>query len=284
MLTSPEQIASLRKTLMDLNLLDFDLSKLTILKHGYSDQERSDVHAVTNETISRCLARDNLGECIHITGEMKAITDPSHRDICDAINTQEKNIFKVVYKLPKEHIGSPMKMIEWSLDGWKSPTKNRDWKEELRTIYSIANRSVNLFSFDTTDTIQYSVFGGKYILLQSKHVDGKQDKHAWLLESKILNPLLTNRAKDIISVAENVDEGNYRRFVQNISGVSSKHLLRLLRKNGNLSKTKIMSDEIIVDFSDSIDDMLESLRIMGFIDIKADSAISITSDGLEYIL
>jgi hypothetical protein len=74
-------------------------------------------------------------------------------------------------------------MLKWNLKKWTSKNKKRIWQEELKTIYSIANRSVSLYALDTSNEIQYSVFGYKYILLQEKHDDLATQKHTWLLES-----------------------------------------------------------------------------------------------------
>lgn len=41
-------------------------------------------------------------------------------------------------------------MLKWNLKKWTSKNKKRIWQEELKTIYSIANRSVSLYALDTS--------------------------------------------------------------------------------------------------------------------------------------
>jgi|GEM_PF-6882308 hypothetical protein len=259
-------------------------SKLpTIISHGYSREDIKNTHRETNNLIQESLKKNSLGECIHITGEMRALTDPFHRYICEEINQQEKNVFRVVYNIPEENMKNSTSILKWNLESWASDKSDRKWYEELRTIYAIANRSVNLYALDTSDEIQYSVFGNKYILLQEKHKDRAKNKHTWLLESELVNSFLTARANELIKKAKDVDEGNYRRFTKNISGITSKRFLSILREGNNVSIENLLLDEIANDFTDSPEEIIESLIIMGFVKSENNDLTQLTEAGREFI-
>ena len=257
----------------------------TIISHGYLDDEIKHTHRETNNLLQESIDNNSLGECIHITGEMRALTDPFHRYICEEISQKEKDVFRVVYNLPEEHMNKTTKILEWNLDCWASDGSDRKWHEELRTIYSIANRSVNLYALDTSEEIQYSVFGNKYILLQEKHRDGVRKKHTWLLESESINSMLTVKAEELIKQSKDVDEGNYRRFTQNLSSVASKRFLTILDKSSKdrLSIDELLEDEVVNDFTDSPEEIIDTLKIMNFINNKDEDSIEITKSGREFI-
>ena len=255
-----------------------------ILSEGITKEKIKKVHLDTNSKIQEMLTSNSLGECIHITGEMRALTDPFHRYICEQINSKsEDDIFKIVYNLPEAKMNNTTQIIEWNLNNWAPKVNRRNWSEELQIIYSIANRSVNLYNLDTSQDIQYSVFGNKYILLQEQHKDKAETKHTWFLESEALNAELTIKANLFIKKSNNIDEGHYGRFAQNVNGIASKRLLRMLNKK-ILSKETLLQDTIANDFTDSIEDIIESLKIMNFINENStNNSFNITTSGKEFL-
>lgn len=253
-----------------------------VLKHGFNSEQRKSVHQETNKLIQSCLKGASLGECIHITGEMRALTDPFHRYICDEINKNDKDVFKVVYNLPEHFLPNYLKVVEWNLANWASGAPDRDWREQLLSIYLIANRSVNLFALDTSDQIQYSVFGHKYVLLQEKHEDKAREKNTWLLESEAINSILTVRATQLVKKARPVDEGDYHRFTLGINSVAARRFLSLLNKRGPLDAESLLNDNVATDFCESTEATLESLRVMGFVDRNSKGVVTITTSGGEF--
>jgi hypothetical protein len=204
-----------------------------------------------------------------------------NRDFCDQINLKDKDVFKVVYNHPDIEMNNTVDMLKWNLKKWTSKNKKRIWQEELKTIYSIANRSVSLYALDTSNEIQYSVFGYKYILLQEKHDDLATQKHTWLLESESLNAELTLKAENYIKKAKKLEEGNYRKFTQDLNNVSSQRFLSLLSKSEK-SIIELLEDKLAMDFTDSTQEILDTLRVMNFLNIN-DNKVSITESGREFI-
>lgn len=276
--TTPETL--LRETLEQAGIEE-ELPR--VISHGLSRVDIKKTHRETNNLIQQSLNSNSLGECIHITGEMRALTDPFHRYICEEINHKEKDVFRVVYNLPKDRMSNSIEILKWNLESWASDSSDRKWYEELRTIYSIANRSVNLFALDTSNEIQYSVFGHKYILLQEKHKDRARNKHTWLLESESVNSLLTEKADELIKQSIDVDGGNYRNFTKNINSIASKRYLSLLSKNDSMPIEKLLSDHIIKDFSESPEEILDTLKVMGFVRLMGTELMKITGAGREFI-
>ena len=277
---SEEEI--LRDTLEKAEV-NLDISKLKQqLSYGYSDKERKKVHSETNNLIQNSLNTDSLGKCIHVTGEMRALTDPFHRYLCEQINQKDEEVFKVIYNLPEEYRKETTKILEWNLNNWTTTKSNREWHDELRTIYSVANRSVNLYAMDTIDEVQYSVFGNKYVLLQEKHPDKATVKHTWLLESEELNHQLEKRAEKLISKSKDVDEGNYRRFTQNLNSIVARRYLIMLQKD-SYTYEELFKDEMANDFTESPKEIIDSLKIMNFIHLIKNQKVQITKDGREFI-
>ena len=268
------------ETLENAGIIGFNKEKIKSLSYGFDKESRNKVHLETNNLLEDRLNKNSLGECIHITGEMRALTDPFHRYLCEKINTENKDVFKVVYNLPKNLMNDTAKILEWNLDNW-SLNKGFNWIEELRTIYSIANRSVNLYSLDTTDEIQYSVFGSKYILFQGKHEDKSNEKHTWLLESESLNIALTQKAEKLINISTDVNEGHYRKFTQELNSSASKRLLSMLEKKETISYLQIINDTIMRDLTDSIEETLNVLKAIKFINFEKNQ-VNLTLKGRSF--
>ncbi len=272
------------KTLALAGISDSKGFKPKIVIEGNTKEKIKEVHNRTNFMIKESLEKHSLGECIHITGEMRALTDPFHRFMCEQISKKsERDIFKVVYNLPEEKNNDIIKIVEWNLESWTSKIKRRNWIEELRTIYAIANRTVNLYTLDTSNKIQYSVFGNKYILLQEKHEDRAETKYTWLLESEALNAELAIKANEIINDAKDIDEGLYGKFTQHIGGVSAKRILTLLNKDNKLCMDQLYRDSIVKDFTDNVEKIIDSLKIMKFIDEVNSEYVKITKSGREFL-
>lgn len=267
------------ETLKKAGITDFNKNSIKTLEYGFKGKSRDKVHLETNNLLEKSLKDNSLGECIHITGEMRALTDPFHRYLCDQINKKNENVFKVVYNLPEEYMTDTTKIIEWNLDKWN--LKSNNWIEELRTIYSIANRSVNLYSLDTSNKIQYSVFGNKYILFQGEHKDKSKEKHTWLIESESLNSSLTIKAEELISESVNINEGHYRKFTQELNSYASKRFFNIFQNKPIISKSDIFKDSIINDLTDSVENILNIMKAMKFIDLNQEKVI-LTEKGKSF--
>lgn len=268
-----------------LGLAEVEVSasnKYKVLDFSEADKEQNDkIHENTNKLLLSLLDAGELGSCIHVTGAMRALADPFHRQICEAMRVRDQESFNVIYGLPKEFQNNAASVVGWNLEKW-AHGKSRNWEDELRSIDVIANRSVDLFAFDTSSEIQYSVFGNRHILLQEKHSALAASKRIWLLESENINGTLVERGFSMMNGAMNIDEGMFHEFALSLSGVAAGHYLKKLQY-GPIERDSLLNDSFIVDFVRSPQDSFDSLLVMGFVHADAQSNISITQTGREFL-
>ena len=101
------------------------------------------------------------------------------------------------------------------------------------------------------------------------------------MESESLNAELTLKAENYIKKAKKLEEGNYRKFTQDLNNVSSQRFLSLLSKSEK-SIIELLEDKLAMDFTDSTQEILDTLRVMNFLNIN-DNKVSITESGREFI-
>jgi hypothetical protein len=272
----------LLKTLELANVKNPPLNKIKVLEFSHAKTtENKRVRDAANHLILSLMETNDLGTCIHITGEMRALTDPFHRQICEEMRRRGKGSFYVLFHIPYDRIQDAASLVEWNLSKW-SEFQSRRWREELRTIDLIANRSVNLLAYNNFNDIQYSVFGHKYILLQEKHNIAAVNKRIWLLESEAVNEILAERGRQLLSSGRDVNEGLFRDFTLNLSGVAARRFLSKLEK-GSIEKNKLLRDPFIRNYAQNPQDSFKALQIMKFIDENKDGLFSITQGGRDFL-
>jgi hypothetical protein len=276
------EIKLLLKTLEIASVANPASNKINVLEFSNATtSENNRVRDAANRLILSLMETNNLGTCIHITGEMRALTDPFHRQVCEEMRRRDKGSFYVLFHIPYKRIQDAFSLVEWNLSKWAS-FRLRQWKEELRTIDIIAKRSVNLLAYNTFNDIQYSVFGHKYILLQEKHDDKAINKRIWLLESEAINGILVERGRQLLSRGRDVNEGLFRDFTLNLSGVASRWCLTKLEKK-SIGKDELFSDPFLRDYAENPQGSFNALKIMGFIVENTDGLISITPVGRDFL-
>lgn len=239
------------------------------------------VHDATNRLIVLLLKERKLGQCIHITGDARAITDPFHRRICEEMTSIGEKPFRLLYHVPREHLSDSLDLVRWNLQRWSSRNARR-WDEELRTISAIARRSVDLCASEHDDhEVQFSVFGHRYILLQEKHAPSAGSKRVWLLESESLNEHLTVRAEDRLERATDLKESWYRDFERRVTGLSARRLLNSVRQKTRI-RDELLDDSFVKKFDANPNSTIEALEIMGFMECQG-RQVRITDTGREFL-
>jgi hypothetical protein len=239
------------------------------------------VHAKANEQLLGVLLQNQPGQCLHITGEMRALADPFHRRLCAELVKRSKARFTVVYNIQDDY---------QHLDGvgkWAQTWKSKSWSDRLSAINLIGDALVDVRGYNTLSEIQYSVFGNKYVLLQEKHADegGSStplQKRVWLLESEKLNEFLTNRAIAIADNSKDIPEALFRRFSAKINGVTSQMVLRKLAAHGPLAAEQVIDDAMRAFDSDTTSD-LEALKAIGFVEQDEVGTFCILPEGTQYL-
>jgi hypothetical protein len=263
--------------------ISLSLSKIIIVDASQSDPTQNKrVRDKTNRLLLDLLRKNDVGVCIHVTGEMRALTDPFHRHICEEMRRRNEQLFYVLYKIPQDRISRSVSAVGWNLSRWATGQR-RNWEEELRTIDVIAKRSVDLFAYNTLDldTIQYSVFGNKYVLLQEKHRDRVKSKRVWLLESEQLNDLLTDRGQSLLRDAMEIKTTLFCEFAGNVGGIPARRYLRMLKET-NLETTELLSDSFVRYYIEKPQDILDTLKVMGFIR-QLKERVCITPSGRQFL-
>lgn len=244
-------------------------------------QENKKVHEITNKLILDLIETNDLGECIHVTGEMRALTDPFHRRLCEEMRLRDKGSFHVLYNIPEKMQNDAISIVNWNLTRWTKKSVVREWTEELRSIDVIANCAVDLFAYNTENEVQYSVFGDKYIQLQEKH--NATEKRIWLLESDDINSHLVDRGKNFIGKAIDINQHLFREFTLNLSGVAARRYLSKLSKKKFIDENKLLNDAFVRDFAPDPKGALDVLKTMEFVIEDAHKQLSITTEGREFL-
>jgi hypothetical protein len=276
-----KNLQALEKTLVLAGIDKPNIDKLKILRSAEPDERSNQiVYEAANSLIFEELSRGDLGVCIHVTGEMRALTDPFHRQLCEEMSRRNKGLFKVLFHGPSDPSDST-ELIKWNLKRWSSK-KQRHWAELLRVINAIANQSVDILSYDTLNEIQYSLFANKYVLLQEAHNDLAESKRVWLLESASINQALSNRAEIFLQKAIDIDETIFKEFTTNLSSLIAYRILsKLIEKP--MKEEDILEDKLIQSFTieSPPQNSLNVLEIMRFIEVN-EKTISITPAGKEF--
>jgi hypothetical protein len=279
--TKPQRQA-LSRTLEQAGLENIEAEKIKWLAFGDVDVEQNEkVHRATNDLLFKLLVDGETGRCIHVTGEMRALLDPFHRELCAQMFKQSGKSFSVLYNLPKDRRGDRNSAIGWSLRKW-SEKGTRDWQEYLRTFDVIAERAVDIRASNSEDEIQYSVFGNKYILLQEKHIDAAKAKRVWLLESQKLNEALTERGERLLIQSMDIDERWYRSFVSSLGGLGARLILRRLA-DGRALAGEELDDGKMREFGASALESADALKTMGFARTDKKGRWTISPRGKEYL-
>ncbi len=258
------------------------LNRIKILDASKRDTiQNKRVRDASNRLLLDLVRANDLGVCVHVTGEMRALADPFHRQVCEEMRRRDEGAFDVLYHIPPDRQHKAASVVGWNLSSW-AEGRERNWEEELRTIDAIGRRSVALFAYDTLDHIQYSVFGHKYVLLQEKHQDGVPSKRIWLLESEQVNGLLTERSRVYLAGATEIDEGLFHEFAANVSGIAARRYLRQL-DHARVDKELLLADKFIRGYVEEPQDVIDALTVMRFVGQDPDGRLTITPAGRHFL-
>ncbi|UFZ02972.1 hypothetical protein LQG66_27500 [Bradyrhizobium ontarionense] len=281
-MSTKELRRSLSKTLEQAGLGNIKIDRIKWLAFADANiEQNARVHRATNDLLLKLVTEGTPGRCIHVTGEMRALLDPFHRDICSKMFKQSGNAFAVLYNLPRDQRTNRNKAIGWSLKKW-SQKGRRAWPEYLRTLDVIAERAVDVHASTEEKEIQYSVFGNRYTQLQEKHADAAKAKRVWLLESDILNEALTDRGERLLNQSLDIDEGWYSGFLKSLGGLGARAILSKLA-DGKAIEIHQLDDDRLAEFGVSLADTTDALNTMGFAATDEQGRWMITKSGTEYL-
>ena len=236
------------------------------------------VHLRANETLLDVLVRNEPGPCFHVTGEMRALTDPFHRRLCAELSRQPNSRFTVLYDPRESDRNTPEGVGRQSARSWGS----KHWADKISALNLIGEAIVDVRAYDTLDKIQYSVFGNRYVLLQEKHED-PVPKRVWLLKSLRLNEHLTDRAFRMSCEAHDIPEALFRRFSSRLNGITARLLLKALAaKRDRASDAEVLTDAL-QRFDPEAGLVLEDLIAIGFVNRVTSNSLCLTKTGEQYL-
>jgi len=277
----------LEETLQELGISGITTLKIETLLMSPADAEKNErlYKEVNEKYLLPLVKQQDLGECIHITGEMRALSDSSHRMVCREERKKYHNRIKLVCSLPpisKSKDRSSVfynttgsKILGWIKQDWKDP--NLKWSDYLDIFDLIGDDYVSLYSLPRPEKIHYSVFGDEYVLLQAHHEVGIHKKEVWFLKSRPICDELREEAKSTVKSAENVSFSVFKRFTLSLSSMKALEILFLLSEK-EIPRQKLLT-KIRADSSE-----LEyfNLGAAGFID-ECEGLSKITEQGNEYL-
>lgn len=273
----------LLQTLIRAGLTSAELSKMRVLAEaGKSRTENERVHASTNQTIFDLLRRNELGRCIHVTGGARALTDPYHRAICEAIQGRDKEPFQVLYHVPENRYAGNWGVVSWNLERWERKGFS-DWREKLLTLNMIGTEAVDLKAYDERESLQFSVFGSRYAQIQSHHPDDADAKYVWLVESENVNGRLAEMADKDLRDAVDIDERAFARFVSALYSNSARRILLLLAEEKNRRRDDVLTDNILSFLDPQPDTTFEALSIMKFFASDETGNLRLTKQGHSFL-
>lgn len=280
-LKQPE--ALLVETLTQAGVAESDAKKAKVISwSGENELENSRVHSDTNATIFRLLQRNELGKCVHVTGGARALTDPYHRQMCEAIREDHQQPFQVLYHVPKGLSDGDWQVVNWNLHQWGQKGFS-DWQQKLLTLDMIGKRAVKLKSYDERSRIQYSVFGNRYIQVQGRHEDTALAKYIWLIESENINGSLAASADQDLENASDIDETIFSGFVAALFTSTARRLMLKLLNKPNVTKEALLDDKSILAIDPSASQKLSALEIMGFITKSETGQLTVSKDGQSFL-
>jgi len=247
--------------------------------------ENEGVRLQANDLLLALAKEDRVGRCIHITGEMRALADPFHRRICSEIRKRTDRKFSLVYDIPEDYRKTPEGLAAWNAEKWKGS----GWADRLSAFNIIGDDIVDVYAYATLNSIQYSVFGDRYILLQGKHDDlsktqaaaEKKRKKVWLLESERVHAALCELAEKTTEAAEVIPDALFKQFSASVHGVTSREILRrLIEAGGSDLRDKIVDDDLRY-FDQAAESTLAALKSIEFVRCSAGD-LQITNEGRQY--
>lgn len=268
-----------------LRLIDpeFSDSKYQILNYA-SPKDKAKigkVHLDTNLNIKKCLEDNSLGECVHITGRMSALNDPFHADLCTNIFRKTENPFKFSYFDQEEPDVNPVNIVRQKRIMWR----NLNWKHSVSALRKEANSQIEAYAVRQPTTVQYTIFGNRFVQLQSKHNDDggqRPQKHVWLIESERVHDLLRGNAEGIISRARHVSPNLFRDAYQLVAGLASKSLLSQMKTGSPYDVG--MALDLASDFHHDPAQVLQVLQEFDFVSLEGDQRhLRITRNGKELL-
>jgi hypothetical protein len=254
----------LEKTLIDLGVQT--PGQLEVIAHSEPSPENNrKVYALVNELLGKLVGERDLGSTIHITGELRALSDPRHQDICIENYRRHKTAVTFVGYVPVDHRAEPYLLLERDASAWQA-----SWRASLTAFRMPANGEVNVFATDEMEKLHYSVFPDNYALLQEWHIHEDHSKRVWLIRSPAVHASLERRAQRTLARATQIPPFYFRRLAMYAASDEALDLLARLDEG----------DQIPSPSHDGLQ-WFQTLQTLGF--VSSNGMLGITAAGQAYL-
>ncbi len=276
---------TLNETLFDA--LGYSAPKgMKVLSYAPPNNRNKEVitHYKANEYIQKCYEDNALGQCIHITGNMRAINDSYHANLCKIISRQSNVRFQFSYIDQEEPDNTALNILSQKMIMWG----NQSIDKTLISLRSEANQYIEVFSTpqNLDNGVQFTVFVERFILLQSKHYDlsdGPKQKHIWLLKSENLYQDFLTLSLNSIKKSDKLNEHLLKKVVNYLTGFGAKIVLKSFDENGHSSFDQVHSKKLS-DYCQQPSEVIKALTIARLINPTSNGDFKITDSGKTHAI
>ncbi|MFB6187490.1 MAG: hypothetical protein ABEI86_11570 [Halobacteriaceae archaeon] len=254
--------------------MDADPPSPEILEYSPADrQTNAEVYESANEHMLSVIENDDTDEYMHITGEMRAITDPKHRRVVNKLYNRHGASFDMLFRLPKEFECNVNGILKYNQKAWSGTEVN--WKDHLEAYDLIKNEKIRLYNTPKLEPIHYTVYGDEYILLQAKHDHLEHEKAVWLLKSEEISQKCKRYAEKRKRKSTQIHPNRFRQYISTLSSSFALNILLSAKKNGGSIKVNDINAEMR-------DPYLKNLSSINFIN-RDNRVVRITNEGEGFL-
>jgi len=266
------QLARVFKALGIDSTKDIKYEILTYSKPDY--EENRAFYKKTNERFSALLESRRIENFVHVTGEMSAIINPEHYEVCTKYCKKEKKSFRIYSYLKRDIERTPQNIIRSDAPIW-----NESWRNIMSAFDLLAAGWALLRVSPSFPEIHYTQFGENLVILQGIHAHG-EEKFLWFISSGDLMEILDARTLEIDKKSELISPSLFYDFASSISsGISLQTLFTISEAGKPVMKKKLKGNTLPhQDFMN----VYENLKCIGFLYENADF-VEITDSGKEFL-
>jgi len=208
------------------------VSYATIASSGPSVEENRVVYAKVNSRLGELVSATNLGNSIHVTGELRALSDPQHQDVCIANFQRHGTRLQFIGHIPESVRREPYLLLEQDIEAWRSSRDGErpiSWGDELAAFEIAGEEIVEIYGTTEREPLHYSVFPANYVLLQEQHDPTLHPaKRVWLLQSEEISQALRQRTREALERAQRISPAYFDRLPTYAASIQAlEHLSRL---------------------------------------------------------
>ncbi len=267
------------RSLNIIGIKDLRWSEIEICRFSPANKkENNSIYKSVNERLLEIADEEKEGEFIHITGEMKALTDPFHRKCIKKLYENNKQIFKIIFSLPPNYLMNEYYIKKYNIETWEKS----NWVDHIESFDILGENISRLYNNYERELIQYSLFGDELILFQSVHQALQYIKKVWIIESKYLFKKLLKNFERVLSGSQYINPLLFNQFNSSLSSNFGLNIISLLYDINDIIEESVFLEELKKNYFFN-EYVLNNLYLIGFIEKTSDNFIKLSDQGNEYL-